>query len=267
MGRPEDLQMREWWGSRLDWEKRLCVAIVAVILTAITVMSVLWWRDKQAEKDLVHKGISYLENLEKRDVSTIKNSIKATKSELNSDLADSDESAIWGGFENAVICGDSRALGFSFYEFVPEERVLAKGGGKITDVTEEIDLLKQLNPEQIFLCFGLNDIGIGFWPEPADYCAEYEKLLQLLAKELPDSTVYINSILPAVGVGLDADPNYVRIGDYNAALQSMCEEKGYHYVDNTFFAEEHSDMYQEDGLHIMKELYKYWAANMLAEVE
>lgn len=84
---------------------------------------------------------------------------------------------------------------------------------------------------------------------------------------MPDATIYINSILPAVGVGLDADPDYPRIDEYNDALQKMCEEEGWPYIDNTQLAKEHENLYQEDGLHVETEFYKYWAANMLTEVE
>ena len=77
----------------------------------------------------------------------------------------------------------------------------------------------------------------------------------------------MNSILPAIGVGLEADADYPRIGEYNEALEAMCEEHGWAFIDNDVLAEEHADLYQPDGLHVDKSFYKYWAANMLTEVE
>ena len=74
-----------------------------------------------------------MKHLEEQDVSEISANISAVEAELNLEIADTNESAVWSKFANAVILGDSRAAGFSYYEFVPEERVLAKNGG--ADVT------------------------------------------------------------------------------------------------------------------------------------
>ena len=60
--------------------------------------------------------------------------------------------------------------------------------------------------------------------------------------------------------------SYARLEEYNAALKAMTEQNGYRYVDNTYVAEEHQNLYQDDGLHLQPDFYKYWAANMLTEV-
>lgn len=254
--------------SSLDKNSKILYGTAVLIIVAVVfIAGFLTWKQNKAEKEKITKGTAYLESLANQDIEPISERIDSIRTEQRLALMSADENAVWQGFDNAVILGDSRAVGFYFHEFVPEERVMAKGGGKITDVSEYIEQLKALNPKQIFLCYGLNDVGIGFWPEPADYAAECEKQITLLQTELPDSTIYLNSILPAVGVGIDADPDYARIGDYNTALKGMAEEKGYHYIDNTQIAEKYKDLYQPDGLHVETEFYKYWAANMLTEVK
>lgn len=248
--------------------RRVMFLAAAVIIIAVLIfVLVARNRKRQEEKKLVSQGVSYLTELEQRDVKPIQEDIKKVHSTIGLELADSDENAVWASFTDAVILGDSRAVGFYYHEFMPEERVMAKGGGMITDVSEYTDQLKTLNPAQIFLCYGLNDIGIGTWPEAEDYAEEYKAQVQLLHERLPDSEVFVNSVLPAFGAGLEADPDYPRVGEYNDALKAMCEEEGYHYIDNTQMAEDHKDLYQEDGLHVETEFYKYWAANMLAEVK
>lgn len=252
---------------RIPDKKIFFVAAGILLITAAIVISLMMWRKGEQDKERVKKGIAYLEELENQDVAAISDNVRAVKTELGLNRAEADEGAVWSMFENAAILGDSRAVGFSFYEFLPQEQVMAENGKKVTDIAEYMDQLKQLNPERIFLCFGLNDIKTGLWPEPADYAAEVDRQVQTLMQEFPDSTVYINSILPVAGVGFDADPDYARVGEYNEALQAMAAEKGYHYVDNTILAETHQDLYQEDGVHVGSEFYKYWAANMLTEVE
>ena len=46
---------------------------------------------------------------------------------------------------------------------------------------------------------------------------------------------------------------------------TLFAEKGYHYIDNTAVFEAHKDLYQPDGIHFQKELYEYWATNMIIE--
>lgn len=242
-------------------------AVVFIVCVLVLVLAVVRQKKKeQSESALVQKGVVYLQSLGGGDAAEVSAEITAIKKAKWKALLESDETAVWSAFNDAAILGDSRAVGFYFWEFVPEDRVLAKGGGMITDVPEYLDTLKTLQPEEVFLCFGLNDIGIGTWPVAEDYAEVYAENVELLMEALPDAEIYVNSTLPAVGVGLNADPDYPRIGEYNEALKAMCEEKGYHYIDNTPMAEEHEDLYQEDGLHVQKDFYIYWATNMIAEV-
>ncbi len=241
--------------------------VAAVILTAVIVVSVRHRNKLRQEEERVNRGIEYLTELEEQDMQGISEDIKTIRDERVMNLADSDESSIWREFDGALILGDSRAVGFSYYELLPQEQVLAQSGERITDIDAEIEQIKELAPDRIFLCFGLNDVGTGVWPSKEEYAAACDERIQLLQREVPDAQVYLNSILPVTGAGLGQDPNYQRIGEFNESLQTMCAEKGYHYIDNTEMANAHLDLYQEDGLHVGKEFYKYWAANMLTEVE
>lgn len=259
--------MRTGRKTRVPSKKILFLTAGILIITVVIVMSMASWKRRQQDQEKVKQGVAYLSGLEKQDVQAIQEEIKVMKDARRLDLTNVDEAEIWSGFDNAVILGDSRAVGFSYYEFLPESQVLAEGGGRVVDVSQYLDQLKAMNPERIYLCYGLNDIEIGLWPEPSDYVEEYDRQMQMFLTELPNSTVYINSILPAVGNGLYADEDYVRIGEYNDALKKMAEEKGYHYIDNTILVEEHGDLYQEDGLHVRPEFYKYWAVNMLTGVD
>ena len=237
----------------------------AVVLIAVVVFVVVWQllRVRGIRREEA-RGIAYLESLENQDLEEVQSAVQSARKSWAAALAEGDEAAVWAAFTNSVILGDSRAVGFYSYEFLPQDRVMAKSGGKITDVDEYVAQLKAMAPEAIYLCYGLNDVGIGFWPTGEEYAAEYEKHVALLVQEVPTAKVYVCSILPAAGVGLQADPDYPRIGEYNTALKKMCEEKGWPYVDSTDTANAHMDLYQPDGLHMLREFYKYWAADMLA---
>lgn len=245
--------------------KLLLLAAGIIIITVVIIVFIYKGQKKEQNKEKVAQGISYLESLENQDVAEINETIKAIKVRHSLEMADTDESMVWGSFENCAVMGDSRAVGFSYYELLPEDWVIAESGGVISDVSLHIDQLKRLDPERVFLCYGINDIKSGLWPEPADYAAECAAQMQAVLDALPECEVYLNSIMPP-GAAAYWDESYERIGDYNAALQAMTQQNGYHYIDNTYLAEEHQDLYQGDGLHLQPDFYKYWAANMLTEV-
>lgn len=256
-------------GKRAGLSGKTIILLAAGIVSVITVVILVFvYRSSSHERneEKVVQGTAYLESLEQQDMQAIHEVIKTIRVRESLSLADEDESAIWGGFEDAVILGDSRAVGFSFYELLPEDQVLAESGAVVSDVSKWIDQLKRKNPELVFLCYGINDVKCGLWPETADYAAECAAQMQAVMNALPDSRVYLNSILP-VGGNAVWDASYARIDEYNAALKAMAAERGLGYIDNAVVAQEHQGLYQEDGLHLQTEFYKYWAANMLTEVE
>lgn len=254
--------------SSLEKNRKLWVLAAVALLAAVAfIIGFQIWKQGKESEEKIRRGMAYLESLEKQDVDVISTKIDTLKAEQGLKLAAEDENAVWSGFDSAMILGDSRAVGFRYFELLLEDQVIAESGKKITDVPEMIDQVKKVSPKQVFLCFGLNDIRSGVWPETTAYAEAYGEVVAFLNRELPGTTVYINSILPAVGVGLAEYEDYSRIGEYNAALQKMAEKNGYKYIDNTTVAGEHIDLYEADGLHLQKEFYKYWAANMLKEVK
>ena len=46
----------------------------------------------------------------------------------------------------------------------------------------------------------------------------------------------------------------------------MCARDGYHFVNNDKIAEEHKDLWEIDGIHLLSTFYPYWAVNMMMAV-
>ncbi|MCD7868731.1 MAG: GDSL-type esterase/lipase family protein, partial [Clostridiales bacterium] len=242
---------------------------VCITLSGLLIFALLGLRRSevnQEETALVQTGVTYLRELNNGNVSVVSADIQSINKKKRREILEEDPSAVWGTFNNSVIVGDSRAVDFSGQEFLPESNVLAKVGAHIYEVSDYIDTLKAMQPEMIFLIYGTNDLDYYVWPEAADYAQTYAEYAGLLAEALPNTEIYVNSIPPAVGVEVSADgEDYTRISGYSEALQAMCEENGYHFVDNTEIANEHTDLYDADGVHFLPDFYIYWATNMIAE--
>ncbi len=175
--------------------------------------------------------------------------------------------ALWKAFSDSVILGDSRVAGFSVYHFLPEKRVLAEISSTVKDVDNYLDTLGKMAPRRIYLSYGINDIAIF----PSLSAEEYADLVITeaghLREKCPDAVICINSILPAQQAALDRGPIWERIPSYSEAIRKRCEKEGYCYIDNTALAEQHKDLYGEDGVHMVSEFYPFWAQNMLSSAQ
>lgn len=251
--------------SGLKKYKWIIIAVCAAAVVICAVIAIRVWRDPNREK--VKIGTEYLKKLENRDITSVEQEVKSVRKQSRLAAIEAGELSLWAQFSDYVIFGDSRTVGFYFHEFLDKQRVIADGGYTIADIATFKDQITALNPSYLFLCTGLNDVSIGYWETPEEYVAAYEKVVQELMSALPNTDIYINSILPAKDPAFERSSKWREIPDYNAAVKAWCEEKGYHYIDNTKVYEEHSDLYDADGIHFRKDFYQYWAMNMLAGVD
>lgn len=181
-------------------------------------------------------------------------------------IADLEHDAVnvWPLFDDYVILGDSRAVGFSYYHFLEYRRVLADGGNTIRSIAERIPAMKNLNPSYIYICYGLNDTGIGFWKEGEPYAAEMLQILNGLREEFPNAKIIVSSILPATPEAISHSPAWGRIPAFSAAVETMCAENGFIFVNNDALCAAYMDtQWQPDGVHLRKSFYPYWAKNLM----
>ncbi|MDE5758924.1 MAG: hypothetical protein K2H85_09990, partial [Allobaculum sp.] len=91
--------------------------------------------------------------------------------------------SIWNLFDDAVFIGDSRVYGFMSYGFIPSTQVLAAGGYTIQNISEYLSSVALLQPEVIYLSFGINDMGLNIGQDEGEngyakvYTCQIEALL------------------------------------------------------------------------------------------
>lgn len=174
--------------------------------------------------------------------------------------------ALWSSFDDYVFLGDSRVVGFTVYNLLPEDRVLAQTGDTINAITDQLDQIRSMDPKYIFISYGINDIGIGFWPTAEEYAEAFGEKLDELHAALPDAEIYVNSILPATEEAAASTPVWAGLPEYSEAVSRMCEKKDICFIDNTSLVAEHEDLYAGDGVHLQPDFYHYWGENQLLGV-
>ena len=252
-------------------------ALVLVVLVLVLILlAVRCGASKTPDEETggsVSAGTAYLTSLEQRDPGEVDQILKEQRVQEIEQLREerlqqleSGELSVWSLFEDYVLLGDSRAVGFYFYEFLPENRVLAEAGATILHLQEQIPTLQEINPSSIFLCYGLNDVSIGIWTTPEEYTAQFSEILAELHTALPDAQVYISSILPARDPAFDTASVWREIPTYSAAVGEMCESIDYcHFVDCDSLAEAYADLWDIDGIHVQRDFYPHWAAALITE--
>lgn len=242
--------------KRADLIARVAVPAIAVAILLLIAFGIVKLVSHEPASD---PSGEYLASLESADVDAVNKEVRAVHDSVNKKLGLDEASEVWVELEDCVFMGDSRVVGYEAFEFVPSDRVFAFAGAHITDARDSAEKVGNMRPEIIFVAYGLNDIGIGLWPKAEDYAAETVKTIEALQAASPDSVIVVSSVLPAVGPGLDADPNYPRIPEYNDALAAALKDmNGVVYADCTDMANENKNLYAEDGLHLQQDMYPLW---------
>ena len=220
--------------------------------------------------DMTQAGIAYLESLEKkspdaviqvrRDILQAK--LDAQRDEMIRQVEEGDVDP-FTLFQDFVIMGDSRAVGFWYFGFVDEARTLTGAGHTIRDIPGQMDALAAINPSYVYLCYGLNDTSIGYWKTAEEYVTEFMDVVDQMQQRLPDATIVVSSILPARDPAFQRTSKWYNIPDWSDALGEACRENGVIFVDNDGISETYANLWDPDGIHLREAFYPYWAANLI----
>ena len=162
-------------------------------------------------------------------------------------------------FQGTVIVGDSITESIAEYGFLDTSIVVAKLGLRIDDADDQINTAISLNPSVFFLSFGANDLEI-YNGDSSAFIDAYRVKVKQIQNALPDTAIYINSILPIQQSAIDQSPALAYYDSFNQALRDFCDEMGCTFIDDTFLVDE--SMYEPDGEHMVYNYYPKWLTYM-----
>lgn len=172
-------------------------------------------------------------------------------------------------FANSYVIGDSIAQGL--YEsqaldksFVTAERDTGVCETEVSMIKNHVSRAIEIGPQVLFLAYGLNDIKAASGDAEIFEIA-YRRVLDELKEKLPDTKIYVNSILPVTQEVVDEDELYGSISDYNKKLMELCEEEGVTFIDNGSLVKD--EYYTEDGIHMTSDYYGEWVNHMAEAAE
>ena len=252
--------------SNSKFRRRIISGAIGIIVVVLFIVAIAPMMGSKVKKVNTQSGIAYLKQMASKDVSDIEAQIQEIKKqELKAALME-DSSSVWSYFDDAVIMGDSRTMGFYMFGFLPQDQVMAHNGATIRDIPTYLDALELKNPSLVFLCYGLNDMGIGFWNTPQEYTTELQERVDQIQERLPNAEIYVCAIVPVTSWANYTEEYKNKPYKYNPEIKAYCEANGINYIDISNLSKDYEDLVEVDGTHFKTGFYDPWAVMMISEV-
>ena len=104
----------------------------------------------------VSEGEKYIKEQEQKPVEELLGTLARKRNAEIKAMNDAGQLNVFDLLDSYAILGDSRAVNFK--NVLEPERVMADIGVKITNIDQYIDTLKSMQPQNIYIMYGLNDI-------------------------------------------------------------------------------------------------------------
>ncbi len=195
-------------------------------------------------------------------------------------------------FDNSVFLGDSVTLGLKNYatkkrqtesHFLGNAKFIAVGSYSVADtlvavdspnsihslyngvVTQPQDIIADMGVKRVFICLGLNDVGIYTQNE---YLNNYSFLINRIRKAVPDIQIAILSVTPLTVEGERKVLYNAKIDEYNNALASFAVENGCYFIDVTSVLKDDlgylaDELSSDNYCHLEPKAYDAWIEYMM----
>ena len=163
-----------------------------------------------------------------------------------------------------VFLGDSITDGCEWSELFINSNIKNRGIGSDTtySLLNRIQEIVNLKPKKVFLMIGINDLGLG--RSVAETIADYDKILAVLTESLPNSEIYLQSVLPINNRKFTCNPNLKdnkEIISLNNQIRKLAKRYALTYIDlysKMNLGEQLNPKITEDGVHLNGAGYEIW---------
>ena len=161
-------------------------------------------------------------------------------------------------FSNCIVVGNSRAKNAVDCGIMTEKEVIYVSGQPAEAFGDPVSQGASLFKPKAVLILGLNDLGY-YKSDSYAFKEDYAKLIDLYYSINPNSTLYLQEILPVPDEAAPYFWRYKEIPNFCARIQELAEEKNCVYLSKTSEYADFSLINSEDHAHYGKEYYFLWA--------
>lgn len=240
-------------------DKVLRLAIILVVLLFLAGSAVVGIRYMNPRPDIT-EGMKKLDEFNRVKASEVEQEVAELEKEEADELEKRSKRPNSEKFQDTLILGDFTAQGVYEQEVLGESFVLARESACVHDpdgtgLTEKLDEAAEKNPQVVFLLLGVNDAALDSGSASV-FEEDYRAFLNQVKEKLPDTRIYVNSILPVQQKAIDEAEGLRDIPEYNERLSKVCKEAKAVYVDNSDLVTE--ECYKDDGKRMRQRYYTAW---------
>lgn len=244
-------------------DRVLRMAIMAVIVLFIMGAIAIAFRMLNPRPDTT-EGMDRLEEMAKFSVEETEKELGQIDSALKKADEERAKRPNSEKFQGTFILGDFIAQGAYEQGVLDESFVLATNVSCVhdpdgTDVTTYIEEAVQAKPKVLFVELGINDTIVD-GGNVRGFESDFRELISKLKKQLPDTRLFVNSILPVQQKAIDENPGYAKAEEYNQCLKTICKEEKLVFIDCTDLVKD--ELYKGDGKHMTKDYFTLWIARL-----
>lgn len=165
----------------------------------------------------------------------------------------------------ALIIGNSFVEGMTAYGVLYPSNAIWSRGIRIDNMDSQLEQAISINPNILILSYGTNDI-LSWGSNVSTFIQAYRTKLQQIKTSLPNTTIYICSILPVTTATTIEKPAFQYIDLYNQELAKLSAESGVTFLNSGYLLPKDASAYAFDGIHPNGSFYPKWAADIINKI-
>ena len=199
-------------------------------------------------------GMKKIKELESVNISSIKDKMNEDNNNNEVENKKNGSKDFNKIFEDSVIMGDSRGEGLTEYEILSPSSVVAYKGRNTIKAKDDISSVVDLAPSKIFMTYGMNDLEL--FSNSQEFIKNYESLIKDVKAKLPNSKIYVTSIIPTNKSAINKQPKFKNVYSFNDGIKGMCKDLNVEFIDVGGSMNSDKNLYEPDGIHFKPEFYK-----------
>ncbi|WP_346930762.1 GDSL-type esterase/lipase family protein [Clostridium sp.] len=244
--------------------------IIVMIIAAIGIHTFIDNKKvRMNEKQRVLSGRKHLKDLEQADLSVIE--AKIEKHHTPEVVLEDKEIDFYKFYENTVFMGDSITEGLMEMELVNQYNVISNKGDTVVKGRENIDKVVSLQPKNVVLLYGMNDViefdggGPG---GPDKFKSHYIEFINDIKTKLPNTNIYIQAPLPVMDRAKETNGRLTNtnLDEFRKLAHEVSEETGVNYVNIDILVRDKDELYEADGVHLKYDFYLKWLSYLQQEI-
>lgn len=252
--------------NKMTFKQGLCLIGVAfVVVFAVSMVYNLFKTNKAVDVDdeTIAANRQSVINMQAASVNEVEAAVDALDAEANDGTISAGRRARYmRKFKDCMVIGDSLTEGLTVYQWLSSTQVISSIGGSIVYGEDEFTKVANNSLEVAFFAYGMNDMG-NYSGDADAFIERYKELLGIVRTKSPDTEIYVCSISTPTADAIKKNSSFGHYKEFNEAIEKMCEDEGYTFIDISNILVENPDLYAGDGIHANTNYYPVWMDMMI----